>query len=739
MDPGNVYNKDGIQQHASNRHLKQQNRTSTSSSSSRSSSTSSTSSVLIPPSFGTSLEVTTPPSNATTTSTTNPLLSSSMSTIPPPHPTSTSADTMIVVEPCTIPHYWVYHYTVSPINQFLQRQSHLSHRILGREHMQSGLSIRTTANTSSVRGKHDNNDIAIVATVLADGGDTFPSSTTSPSASSSTLLVGSTPFLFPNSGCISLAKLWHSSTNRSHFGFAVRTVTSNTNANYTSNAATQYLPSMRSSATTTTNSSSFLGTTGATFLSYDPLGLSIFATAVLPDTTTTTATTSNNTNNIISSCPTVQVGMMYSNDSYHTVTSQHTLIEQTKFGIGSSLGFSPTMDSGRYSTTTSSSSTTTSIQEMIHPKYTQQVHSLTSSSLLVPKDITLWLALRRPLWSLGLQLIAPFLPVHNPTANNGRVLIPLLYDSILDRYNHMAILDKKYVPYKRLGHHSFFFTCNLTSGGERGVSSSSSVNGNNDGANANASGVLTIPNSQHDGQLLYHPVVQPYTHVQHFNATTTYLESPVVFSFYATKDITPSSTLQQRQNDVSSSTTLSACLSQIIRFDRKVYNLLEDRCPIIRNTAVWALEVKHTITPICSKESSTDTSTTTIPITKANGTSTESIRYLSSSILSAAVAYQINRNIAIKLHLDNMGFSAALLCKKWSYPSIIVSFIGGMDKWQLRPFWGVGIEVESDHLSNNNIRSESSSTVVAPRKITDHESFPIKKEHIRKNPLPFVS
>jgi len=189
MDPGNVYNKDGIQQHASNRHLKQQNRTSTSSSSSRSSSTSSTSSVLIPPSFGTSLEVTTPPSNATTTSTTNPLLSSSMSTIPPPHPTSTSADTMIVVEPCTIPHYWVYHYTVSPINQFLQRQSHLSHRILGREHMQSGLSIRTTANTSSVRGKHDNNDIAIVATVLADGGDTFPSSTTSPSASSSTLLV----------------------------------------------------------------------------------------------------------------------------------------------------------------------------------------------------------------------------------------------------------------------------------------------------------------------------------------------------------------------------------------------------------------------------------------------------------------------------------------------------------------------------------------------------------------------
>ncbi len=42
-----------------------------------------------------------------------------------------------------------------------------------------------------------------------------------------------------------------------------------------------------------------------------------------------------------------------------------------------------------------------------------------------------------------------------------------------------------------------YFTCNLTSGGERSVSSSSSVNGNNDGANANAnaSGVLTIPNS----------------------------------------------------------------------------------------------------------------------------------------------------------------------------------------------------------------------------------------------------
>jgi hypothetical protein len=596
--------------------------------------------------------------------------------------------------------------------------------------MQSGLSIRTTANTSSVPDQHDNNDIAIVATVLADGDTSAsPSSTSSPSASNT--FITSTPFLFPNSGCISLAKLWHSSTNTSHFGFAVRTVTSNTNTNYTSTSATQYLPSLPSSATTTTttaaaaaatkvcsnHSSSFLGTTGATFLSYDPLGLSIFATAVLPDTTTTTATTKNNTN-IISSSPTVQVGMMYSNDSCHSETSRHTWIEQTKFGIGSSLGFSPTMDSSRYSTSSS-----TSIQEMIHPKDTQQVHSLTASSLLVPKDMTLWLALRRPLWSLGLQLIVPFLPVHNPTSVNGRVLIPLLYDSILDRYKDMTILDKKYVvPYTRLGHHSFYFTCNLTSGGGGGGGASSSGNGNDDGGSATASGIPTIPNSQHDGQLLYHPVVQPYTHKQHLNATTTSLESPVVFSFYATKDITPSFILQQRKNDVSSSTTLSACLSQIIRFDRKVYNLLEDRCPIIRNTAVWALEVKHTITPIfCSKES-TDTSTTKIPTTKANGTSTESTKYLSSSLLSAAVAYQINRNIAIKLHLDNMGVSSALLFKKWSYPSIIVSFIGGMDKLQLQPFWGVGIEVESDHLSNNNIRSESSTTVVAPR-ISEQERF----------------
>jgi hypothetical protein len=84
-----------------------------------------------------------------------------------------------------------------------------------------------------------------------------------------------------------------------------------------------------------------------------------------------------------------------------------------------------------------------------------------------------------------------------------------------------------------------------------------------------------------------------------------------------------------------------------------------------------------------------------------------------------------------------MGVSSALLFKKWSYPSIIVSFIGGMDKLQLQPFWGVGIEVESDHLSNNNIRSESSTTVVAPR-ISEQERFTTEKGHIRKNPLPFV-
>jgi hypothetical protein len=597
--------------------------------------------VLIPPTFGVCLEPTPPPSSVVV---------------------SSCSSSSHVVEPYSLPHYWVHHYTASPISQFLQRQSHISHRILGREHMQSGLCIRANPSSQSTNDNDNDEDISVIATLLAADDPRCSSSANAP-------VLGATSFLFPNSGCISLAKLWHSSTDRSHFGFAVRSATTTT--------AVAANPAQQQQQSFTTTNPSFVSTTGATFLSYDPLGLSIFATAANPDAT-----------NSFSS-PFLKMGMMYSKDSINT-TTKHT-VERTKFGIGSSIGFS---------TTDVDCST----------KHTNSIYQRQTSSLIVPTDMTVWLALRRPVWSFGLQVVAPFL---QPSfmENQNISLIPYSFQRIFQAYQGFDFdhtfsssikskLDTKFMATRPISH-SFFFNCHLTSGGS-----------------------TPIQKSQQNTTL--EQTEQPF--INDSITTRSASESPVLLSIYATTEAPSSITINDDLNH-NKLTTISACLSQIITFDRKVYNVLEDRCPTIRNTAVWALEVKHSITPSFSSLSTGTTATKTTANNEINNIS----RPISSSILSAAVAYQLNRNIATKVHLDNMGFSAALLCKKWSYPSIVVSLIGGLDGFQLRPYFGLGIQVESDQ---KDFFSQSSTIV--DRKKAEKAGYPPKKEKQRKAPSAFV-
>jgi len=121
--------------------------------------------------------------------------------------------------------------------------------------------------------------------------------------------------------------------------------------------------------------------------------------------------------------------------------------------------------------------------------------------------------------------------------------------------------------------------------------------------------------------------------------------------------------------------TLSASVSQVVSFDRQVLNILEDRCPKIRNTVSWAVEL---------------TSSELEP----------------KSSLCAAVAWQMNRNIATKVRVDQQGMTAALLVKRWAFPGLTLSILGGYKSQQ--PFWGLGVQLDTSLNPSDAIYAKSS-------------------------------
>lgn len=106
-------------------------------------------------------------------------------------------------------------------------------------------------------------------------------------------------------------------------------------------------------------------------------------------------------------------------------------------------------------------------------------------------------------------------------------------------------------------------------------------------------------------------------------------------------------------------------LSQVLTFDRIVVNALETRCPRIRNTLGWAVEMKKTQD--------------------------------SQATLSAGVAWQINRGLGIKVVANSeKGITGAILLKRWKQPRVLCSLLAGTkgnpgQDIQL----GIGLELET--------------------------------------------
>jgi len=104
-------------------------------------------------------------------------------------------------------------------------------------------------------------------------------------------------------------------------------------------------------------------------------------------------------------------------------------------------------------------------------------------------------------------------------------------------------------------------------------------------------------------------------------------------------------------------------LSQVINYDRYVLNLLDNRCPKIRNTVQWSMKMTQT--------DKIDT--------------------------SACFAWQCNRNIALGCHLTSNGIlSSRLSIKRWAYPRLLANITYNINVSNLKSsFGGVGIVMET--------------------------------------------
>ena len=151
-----------------------------------------------------------------------------------------------------------------------------------------------------------------------------------------------------------------------------------------------------------------------------------------------------------------------------------------------------------------------------------------------------------------------------------------------------------------------------------------------------------------------------------------------------------------------SPSSFAITLSQVVTFDREIWNILEDRAPKVRNHLGWVCQVQR------------------------NATSTNS-----ESILSMGASAQFNRNIATKVLFESkLAKSAtadsastspsaalkwAVVLKRWLEPQASLSVLQKVDlvtgKWS---FLGIGLEIEQNRplgsTSSNKKKAQSSTS-----------------------------
>lgn len=107
-------------------------------------------------------------------------------------------------------------------------------------------------------------------------------------------------------------------------------------------------------------------------------------------------------------------------------------------------------------------------------------------------------------------------------------------------------------------------------------------------------------------------------------------------------------------------------LSQVLTFDRIVMNALETRCPRIRNTFGWAVQM-------------------------------EKYKDEDAAQLVAGLAWQINRGVAVKIVAkSNSGVvTGALVLKRWKQPRVLCSLLAGTTCAGKNVHLGIGLELET--------------------------------------------
>lgn len=153
--------------------------------------------------------------------------------------------------------------------------------------------------------------------------------------------------------------------------------------------------------------------------------------------------------------------------------------------------------------------------------------------------------------------------------------------------------------------------------------------------------------------------------------------------------------------------SFSLNLSQVVTFDREIWNILEDRAPKVRNHVGWVCQIERFLNSDAKKQKSED----------------QGSQKASSSVLSIGASAQLNRNIAGKVVLESkLGQKAsssstaspasaalkfAFVFKRWLEPQASLSIIQKVDlrtgKWS---FLGVGLEIEQQKAIGSSTRKE---------------------------------
>ena len=175
---------------------------------------------------------------------------------------------------------------------------------------------------------------------------------------------------------------------------------------------------------------------------------------------------------------------------------------------------------------------------------------------------------------------------------------------------------------------------------------------------------------------------------------------------------------------ISSSLCWTLNLSQILTWDRRHWNLLDDRAPTIRQTLGWVVQVEQQPEPP--------------PLPQQQELSSSSSP---SMVWSAGASMQWNRHLATKLLWKENGqvLNTTILLKQWKEPSVTLSVLHSMDMTLGKTKgWGIGFEMEASSSSGSASvdtpaavgRNTHSSSPNYPESPTPSRSGPPTKIHL---------